>query len=181
MRRRLEERSMHRRLMGRGVAALVVFVMLGVGVAGAAAWKIQSSAWLRDLQSTSANTTDGARAHLTASPMGDGTTHVELRLTGLDKTMEGTTYGAHVHTGTCVADNGTAAGPHFTHAGSEPLAEREIWLDFTVQRGGVAHSETTVDFQVPAGGAHAVVIHALPTNTDTGVAGARTACLPVEF
>lgn len=173
---------MHAKLMRNGAAVILATVVLGIGAAGAAGWKIQSSTWLSDLQTANENPTDGAHAHLKASPMGDGTTHVELTLTGLDKLAEGTTYGAHVHTGTCVTNNGAAAGPHYTHLGTNPLAEREIWLDFTVQRGGVAHSETTVDFQVVEGGAHAVVIHALPaTNPTTGVAGPRMACLPVEF
>jgi Cu-Zn family superoxide dismutase len=171
---------MRSKLMRKGAAAIIAAVVMGIGVAGAAGWKIQSSTWLRDLQSATANPTDVVHAHLKASPIGDGTTHVELTLTGLDKAAEGQTFGAHVHTGTCVTDNGGAAGPHY-NAGAGPVAQNEIWLDFTVQSGGVAHSETTVDFQVVEGGAHAVVIHALPTNPATGAAGARMACLPVEF
>jgi Cu-Zn family superoxide dismutase len=57
----------------------------------------------------------------------------------------------------------------------------EVWLDFTVGEKGRATSETTVEFTIPAGGASAVVIHALATNPDTGVAGGRLACLPVPF
>jgi len=32
-----------------------------------------------------------------------------------------------------------------------------------------------------SGAAQSVVIHALPTEEGTGIAGARLACLPVEF
>lgn len=165
-------------------AVAVVAVLTGtVGVA-VAAWKIQANDWLTDL-STAADVTDGARAHVVAEPQG-GSTHVSLKLQGLDHLDVGQTYGAHVHSGPCVTQNGTAAGPHYKHdvAGTANPAN-EVWLDFTVQRGGVARSETVVPFHIPAGAAHSVVIHALPTSTAppaaAGSAGARIACIPVDF
>ncbi len=46
---------------------------------------------------------------------------------------------------------------------------------------GKGRTEAVVPFEIPPGGAIAVVIHALPTHPTTGVAGPRLACLPVPF
>jgi Cu/Zn superoxide dismutase len=97
------------------------------------------------------------------------------------------TFGAHVHTGPCIAGEPAAAGPHFniTAVGGNPPTTispaTEVWLDFTIRANGTAHSNTKVPFTIPAGGAGAVVVHALPTDPATGAAGARLACLPAAF
>ena len=57
--------------------------------------------------------------------------------------------------------------------------DTEVWLDFTVD-DGAATSTASVPF-VPLPGDHSVVIHALATDHDTGLAGARLACLPVVW
>ena len=62
-----------------------------------------------------------------------------------------------------------------------PLAEREVWLDVTSDDRGRGVATTTVPWAFAPGTAGSVVIHALPTNTTTGAAGARLACTSVAF
>jgi Cu/Zn superoxide dismutase len=151
---------------------------IGVGPAAAASTFVQAGGALRDLQPTTANATDGATATFWAVQGGGESTHV-LVVRGLDPASAGTTFGAHVHVGPCVAGNGTAAGPHY-RTGGAASPETEVWLDFTVRAGGYAVARTTVPFTIEPGTAQSVVIHALPTDP-TGAAGARQACLPVQF
>ncbi len=109
----------------------------------------------------------------------DGATRVALRLRGLDAAAAGNRYGAHIHVGPCVAGDGAAAGPHY-NAGGGVSEETEVWLDFVIGANGTAAASTTVPFVIAPGTAQSLVIHALPTDP-TGAAGARIACLPVEF
>lgn len=108
-----------------------------------------------------------------------GMTRVRLMVTGLPA---GRTFGAHVHTGSSGADP-IASGGHYQHSTdpSVPLAEREVWLDVTSDANGRGVATTTVPWAFAPGSAGSVVIHALPTNTTTGAAGARLACTSVEF
>lgn len=106
------------------------------------------------------------------------TTTVRLMVNGLPP---GRTFGAHVHTGTCGSDP-TTSGGHYQHAGaSGSLAQREVWLDVTSDPQGRGVSTTRVPWSFTPGTAGSVVIHALPTNPATGVAGARLACTSVSF
>ena len=172
--------SGRRRAAGAAVAALAL--LAAAGAAGAAATKTQSSGWATDLAPSTAGPLDDAHVHVKVTPEPDGSTTVWLHIVGVDHAVAGTTFGAHLHTGTCVEGNGAAAGPHFNHTGGSVISPAtEVWLDFTVGAGGEATSEANVPFTVPEGGAHAVVIHALPTNPTTGAAGARIACLPVDL
>ena len=109
----------------------------------------------------------------------EGTTRVRLMVTGLPA---GRTFGAHVHTGTCGSDP-LASGGHYQHSTdpSVPLAQREVWLDVTADADGRGVATTTVPWTFTPGSAGSVVIHALPTNTTTGAAGARLACTSVEL
>ena len=109
----------------------------------------------------------------------DGSTTVRLMVNGLPP---GATYGAHVHTKPCGA-LATDSGGHYQHSTDPavPLAEREVWLDITPDAQGMAVSSTTVPWEFAPGTAGSVVIHALPTNPTTGVAGARLACTTVTF
>lgn len=169
---------MHKKMgLGAGAAATAVVLAMGA-VASAAPWKLQSTGKLADL-STAVSAMDGAQAHLTGEEVAGGT-RVRLRVTGFDHGSEGQTFGAHVHTGPCVAGDGAAAGPHY-NAGGGISPTTEVWLDLTVERGGVAESVAVVPFTIPDGTARSVVIHALPTNSTNGLAGARLACLPAEF
>ena len=147
---------------------------------------VRAEGRLRDLQPTTANATDGASARLVAYPDGRGGTAAILIVTGINDSV-GTVYGAHAHTGPCVAGDGAAAGPHFNTTAAPPAApttissQTELWLDFRVRNGGVGIGQASVPFVIPPGAARSVVIHLAATNPTTGVAGARQACLPVAF
>jgi Cu/Zn superoxide dismutase len=136
---------------------------------------------LTDLQPATAGPFDHARARLVVAEHHGSTTFV-LLVTGADRAVAGTTYGAHLHVGPCVPGQPALAGPHYNSTGQPPTAvndHTEVWLDFTVNAAGIGTSVTTVPF-VPAAGERAVVIHAEPTSP-TGTAGARQACLPVTL
>lgn len=141
---------------------------------------VTASGPLRDLAPSTANATDGARARVYAVARGSSTTTVVMMVSGLDPDAVGTTYGAHVHIGPCVAGNGGAALGHYNSDGGVATEENEVWLDFTVLPGGYGYAIATVPFQIEEGDAQSVVIHALPT-APGGAAGARLACLPVAF
>jgi Cu/Zn superoxide dismutase len=163
-----------------GLAAAAT-VLVGVPPADAAPSYVSATAPLSDL-SSAANATDGGYGRLYAVAPGDGNTYFVLVLTGLDPDAAGTTYGAHVHVGPCVAGNGAAALGHYnTGTGGPPSRQNEVWLDFTVRPGGVGVAYATAPFEIEPGTARSVVVHALPTEPGTGIAGGRIACLPVNF
>ncbi|MGI8983663.1 MAG: hypothetical protein ACR2HM_03885 [Acidimicrobiales bacterium] len=154
-------------------------VTMGVGPAVAASTYVQTGGPLRDLASATANPTDGASASLWAVPV-RGDTRFVVFVRGLDPESVGTTFGAHIHVGPCVAGDGSAAGPHYNSDGGPATTANEVWLDFTVRPGGYGVVQTTVPFTIEPGDANSMVIHALPT-APGGAAGARQACLPVQF
>lgn len=108
----------------------------------------------------------------------DGQTKIRLMVDGLPA---GRTFGAHVHVKPC----GTAAsdsGGHYQHGdAASPLSDREIWLDFTTDADGHGVGWATVPWQIEAGTAGSVVVHASPTDPSTGAAGARLFCTTVPF
>jgi Cu-Zn family superoxide dismutase len=114
-----------------------------------------------------------------------GTTAV-LHVRGVDPAVAGRTFGAHLHDGPCSTDAPAAASGHYNadaHAGHGPVVvsrQTEVWLDFTVDASGAGDSSTAERFPVDPG-ARSVVVHAAPTDPATGLAGARLACLPVEW
>jgi Cu-Zn family superoxide dismutase len=138
---------------------------------------------LRDLQPTVTSAFDGAKASV--AMVGLRSSYFYLRVSDVHAAAAGQRFGAHLHTGPCVAGDGVAAGPHYnvqTLAGITPAVvndETEVWLDFGVNSRGSAQSSTTVPF-VPAAGERSIVIHAEPT-MDNGMAGARVACLPLTI
>ena len=160
-------------------AAVAAGLAIGVGPAAAASTFVQAGGALRDLQPGTANATDGATASYWAVQAGGESTHV-LIVRGLNPASAGTTFGAHVHIGPCVAGDGAAALGHYKSDDGPPTPENEVWLDFTVLPGGYAVARTTVPFTIEPGDAQSVVIHALPT-APGGAAGARQACIPVSF
>ena len=160
-------------------AALAAGLAVGAGPAAAASTFVQAGGALRDLQPGTANATDGATATFWAVQAGGESTHV-LVVRGLSPASAGTTFGAHVHIGPCVAGDGMAAGGHYNSDGGFATTENEVWLDFTVRTGGYAVARADVPFTIEPGDAQSVVIHALPT-APGGAAGARQACLPVQF
>jgi superoxide dismutase, Cu-Zn family len=112
-------------------------------------------------------------------------TTVRLKVTGVGRMAAGRTFGAHLHTGPCVAGDGAAAGPHYNTDvinGRKPVrvdSEREIGLDFTVGPSGAANASTVVPF-APKPGDRSIVIHEHATDHH-GTAGGRLACLPLSW
>ena len=108
-----------------------------------------------------------------------------LRVKGIDASADGETFGAHLHSGPCVAGNGGAALATTTPTSSpatptpEISEDTEMWLDITVE-DGAATATASVPF-VPVPGTRSVVVHAMETDHHTGGAGARLACLPVVW
>ena len=110
-------------------------------------------------------------------------TSVKLSASGFPKDAAGKTFGVHVHVNKCGPDPADA-GPHYHNPDAPPetpMHEKEIWLDATVKDDGNAESGTSVPWRVAEGAAGSVVIHAQPTNHDTGDAGARNVCTTVPF
>lgn len=161
-----------------GAAAVVTVAAIVPAVAGGA---MHFGGPLRNLAPTVAGPFDHASATLTLVGTGDRSTAV-LVVQGIDRSVAGRRFGAHLHSGPCVAGNGAAAGPHYNHSGVTPPVvndQTELWLDFTANGGGNGNAVAHVPWQ-PDSGQHSVVIHALPTAAN-GTAGPRLACLPVEW
>jgi Cu/Zn superoxide dismutase len=139
---------------------------------------------LTDLQPATAGPLDGARAKLVFVQHRSSSTFI-LVVSGVGPAHVGETYGAHLHTGACVAGNGTAAGPHYNQSTVQGVVppvvsnQTEVWLDVTIGADGSGVAVAKVPF-VPTPGNRSVVIHAEQTN-DHGTAGARQACLPVSW
>ena len=168
--------------IGRAVAIGLLGVGVVAGTAVAAPKLIQSNEQLTDF---TAQPTDGAHARVIVEATDSGGTHVQLYVTGLDHDAVGRTLGAHVHRGSCVENNAAGAGSHYKHGdqAAQATPQNEIWLDFVVQPGGTGEADTTVAFTIPTDAAGSVVIHELATDPTTanGFAGARYACIPVDF
>ena len=109
---------------------------------------------------------------------GNGGTRVSLHILGVDA-LAGQTFGAHVHQNPCGV-TGAAAGPHYQDAGAtNALADREVWLDFTVNAAGIGHAEAERTWSLDETTQRSVIIHALPTAVN-GTAGARLACIDLD-
>jgi Cu-Zn family superoxide dismutase len=133
---------------------------------------------------------EGARARVQAVYTAAGDSIVTLHLWGM---APNTPYGAHAHVNECGA-TGSAAGPHFQNV-LDPVTPsvdpayanptNEIWLDLTTDADGNGVAQTKVPWQFsPTRRAMSVIIHVEHTHTgptDSGVAGARLACLTVGF
>ncbi|MGF1668578.1 MAG: hypothetical protein ACFCVC_20130 [Acidimicrobiia bacterium] len=163
----------------RWLGLLVGAMVVGVAVPALAGVGLFSRGPLTDL-AVEDSATDGAWAVAKATVTADRTT-VNLTVRHLDLALgqPGTTFGAHVHVGPCAVGDGASALGHYNHGGGVS-SETEVWLDFTITRGGTGHATAIVPFAIPARGARSIVIHALPTAPD-GTAGTRLACLPLEF
>ncbi len=176
-----------RRVLAATLAApLATALMTGAALSASAdPAALHFSGQLRDLDATTAGPFDGAEARVLLVENAAGAT-ARLRMTGIDTAAAGTTYGAHLHFGPCIAGNGAAALGHYNSdvvAGNSPAEispDTEVWLDFTVSPTGKASATAVVPF-TPVAGERSVVIHALPTDHHTGGAGPRLACLPVVW
>lgn len=133
---------------------------------------------------------DGARARVSAVYTSAGDSIVTLHVWGM---APDTPYGAHAHVSPCGA-TGAGAGPHFQNV-LDPVVPsvdpayanpaNEIWLDLTTDAEGNGVAQTKVPWQFsPTRRPQSVIIHVEHTHTgptDSGVAGARLACLTVGF
>jgi len=133
---------------------------------------------------------EDARARVQAVYTAAGDSIVTLHVWGM---APNTAYGAHAHVNPC-GSTGLAAGPHFQNV-LDPVTPsvdpafanptNEIWLDLTTDAEGNGVSQTKVPWQFsPTRRAKSVIIHVEHTHTgptDSGVAGARLACLTVGF
>jgi superoxide dismutase, Cu-Zn family len=112
-----------------------------------------------------------------------GMTKVALDVAGLPESAVGKVFGVHVHENRCGPDPADA-GQHYQDpdaAPGTPLHAKEIWLDVRVGPDGRGQSDTVVPWTIGAGQAGSVVLHALPTNHETGDAGDRLLCTTVPF
>ncbi len=168
----------------RAAVAIPIALALGAGSAApvmAAPAAQTFAAPLSDLLLATSGPLDGASARLIMTSH-DGSTTFVLIVTGIDPAAAANTYGAHLHVGPCIAGEPATAGPHYNSTGQPPTVvsdQTEVWLDFTVNAGGVGVATTTVPF-VPLAGDRSVFIHQEPTSP-TGGAGGRQACLPVNI
>lgn len=132
----------------------------------------------------------GAQARVDAVYNAHGDSIVVLHVTGL---MPNTGYGAHAHVNACGL-HGADAGPHYQHVpdphqpSTDPAyanPQNEIWLDFNTDEDGNGVATAKVAWQFsPDRRPGSVIIHAEQTHTgpnDSGTAGARLACLSVDF
>ena len=169
-----------------GVAVLSAIMTAGPAQARPADDRVDLtfSGDLVDLAPATLSPFDGAHGRLVMAQGESGATFV-LILSGISRDAAGETFGAHLHTGPCVAGSPWAAGPHYNQSmvtGAVPTAvndDTEVWLDFTVRPGGTATSMARVPF-APTPGDRSVVVHAEATE-ENGTAGARLACLPVSW
>jgi hypothetical protein len=149
---------------------------------------------------------DDAKANITITKATDSTAF-SIRVTGID--VSGIDFskpvpplGSHLHTGKCVKGNlgGSEAGPHYNHdvhfyhkafpnPATQPPSDTvadvspdtEVWFDLVPDEEGMAYDQTTVPFvPVDSDGVMSVVVHVAPTNPDTGLAGLRQACFPLD-
>jgi Cu-Zn family superoxide dismutase len=157
-----------------GVSLLAV--MVAVPAIGGSA--VQAQGELTDLRSAT-DPTDGANGRATGVRR-PGQTVVVLNVRDIDHAAAGRTFGAHVHIGPCVIANGGAALGHYNHGGGIS-SDTEVWLDFTVTVGGTGHATAVVPFDIPMDAAASIVVHELPTDPATGLAGARIACIGIDF
>ena len=160
-------------------------------------WQSRRRQWRRVPSSTASPTTyatttpprpgrsTGPR-HASSSLDHEGGTTAVLHVRGIDTSAAGRTFGAHLHNAACATNQPLLSGGHYNHdahSGAPQVVvsdETEVWLDFTVDAEGAGDSTSAVRFPLIAG-ARSVVIHANPTDPSTGGAGARLACLPVEW
>jgi Cu/Zn superoxide dismutase len=167
------------------VAAIVALIAIpATANAGDHGPLVRAAGPLADLQPATPGPFDGATAAFQIVASAEGS-HGVLRVKAIDAAADGETFGAHLHSGPCVAGNGPAALGHYNTdvlAGVTPpevSEDTEMWLDITVE-DGAATATATVPF-VPQPGTRSVVVHATGTDHHTGAAGARLACLPVGW
>jgi Cu/Zn superoxide dismutase len=198
----VSEREKVPRVRTTAIAALAVSALLATCGAAYArdlhlkkvareASKAPSMSWghfsgeLTDYKTTTPNLFKGASA--TAMMFGiNGESTFRLHVRGINDSAVNNEYPAHLHEGTCEADDATAAGGHYNVSGINPATgafnkvnnETEVWLTFKVNSQGSARVTVSVPFVPtpgPDGAARSIVLH----NNDT--AKTRLACLPLDI
>ncbi|WP_165949108.1 superoxide dismutase family protein [Kribbella turkmenica] len=175
-------------ILRRTLAASIVLLTGAAAPVGAAASPnskvVTAHDGLRDLEPDLSGAFDRAHGLAVLVSRGESTSAI-LRVRGIERSAAGRSFGAHLHSGPCVAGDGAAAGPHYntdTVAGKVPPRvnrSTEVWLDFTVGPSGAANAMAVVPF-TPLPGNRSIVIHEKPTDHH-GAAGARLACLPLSW
>jgi Cu/Zn superoxide dismutase len=167
-------------------------VMGGAGVAsGALSNILKIQGFSEDLTMTPSTVADevfdSARAKITIDKETDSITTFTVRITGIDPSAAGQTFGSHLHSGPCIEGSGASAGPHYNHDAARSISpagigpETEVWFDLVPDEDGMAYDATMVRFvPVDPDGVMSVVVHQLPTNPTTGAAGTRQACFPAK-
>lgn len=173
--------------LGRTVAMLGAVGLFVASPAFAGADRVRSDG---PLVAYSSAIPQGAAVRVQAVYDASGSTIVTLHVWGM---APNTAYGAHAHVNACGL-TGAAAGPHFQKV-QDPIVpsvnpayanpRNEIWLDLVTDEEGNGVAQTRVPWQFGSDRrAHSVIIHVEHTHTgpsDSGVAGARLACLNVNF
>lgn len=166
-----------RRPRRRLVAALVAGGVLVGGGAAYAATVARSAG--PDYVYGSPHAFSSATATVKVATSGKGSSTVTLKVRGVDAPA-GQTFGAHVHQLPC-GELPADSGGHYAHAGAAgTLQSREVWLDVTVKANGTGRSTAVRPWVLDESTPRSVVIHALPTDPATGVAGARLACIDLD-
>jgi Cu-Zn family superoxide dismutase len=124
------------------------------------------------------NPTIGAEGHIHVTDANAGRTIVSLHVEGLPANRS---FAAHLHRDPCSSAFG---GPHYQAPTGTPAGladpDHEVWLDFTTNAAGNAHTNVVVPFDILPG-ARSVVIHQEPHTGTGGAAGQRLACLDVTI
>ena len=157
---------------------------LVLGGTQAASAALEAKFWFRDgltdLVPTAPGPFDSATAKTTITERTDKTTF-RLHVRGIDPSVAGNAFAAHLHVGPC----GNTGG----HYKDDPLGpadrENEVWFDLVPDEEGVASDDSSVSF-VPVDGDPAyvrgemsIVIHALPNDT-TVSPNPKQACFPLS-
>ena len=155
----------------------IALATLGGGVVAVAAGGSTRSAGPDRVYGDAAFADASAKVHIVRT--GTGGTRVTLHMTGVDA-EPGRTFGAHIHQRSC-GPIATDAGGHYQHAGAVgSLEDREVWLDFTIDEDGNGHAAATRPWTVDETAPRSVIVHALATDSVTGAAGARLACIDLD-
>jgi Cu-Zn family superoxide dismutase len=121
----------------------------------------------------------GSNATVSAGSLGSGNSQITLTVERVNAPA-GTKFGAHVHVNPC-GTAGADAGAHYAAAvDNGPLKNTEVWLDFSVDANGRGHATATRQFEITNRAARSVIIHVMGTDHETGIAGARLACIDLD-
>ena len=117
-----------------------------------------------------------ATVRIMDTPLGTG---FKLRVEGIDTSVAGQTFGAHLHIGTCSAlPLADTTGGHYRNVPEEGATpENEVWFALVPSANGVATDDTFASFK-PVG-AQSIVIHHHANNAQ-GQAGPKEVCVPLD-